>query len=80
MKLPSVLSFSLLDEITGAEYLSSETVNDCWSALLLILPGIDAIPGLTLQNRSQTEINESVMGSEPVTASKVTAQTWGCVI
>lgn len=69
MKLPWVLSFSAADGLAAAQYLSSQTVNDGWSALLLILPGINTIPGLTLQNRSQTGINESVMGSEPAVAT-----------
>lgn len=37
----------------------------CWS-----LPGIDTVPGLTLQNWSQTRINESVMGSESAIATE----------
>lgn len=47
----------------------------------MILPGINTITGLTLQNGSQTRIKASVMGSEPTVAaepSKVTALTQGC--
>lgn len=61
---PCELSFLLLSACS-AQYLSSQTDADGRSALFLIPPGIDRVPWLMLQNRSQTWINESVMRSEP---------------
>lgn len=75
------LVFPPTDGVIATRCLCSQTFTDGWSALLLILPRINTIAGLTLQNWSQAKINGSVTGSEPAEAtepSKVTALTRGC--
>lgn len=65
--------FSLYIEFSSpdsAQYLSSQTAADGWSALSLIPPEIDTVPRLTLQNRSRSRIDESVMRSEPAVATE----------
>lgn len=75
VKSPCVLSFLLL---TAPSIYPPRTATDGWSALSLIPPAIDA--GLTLQNRSQTQVDASrseITTGRRYGVSKVTAVALG---
>lgn len=73
--VPLCIEFSPPD---SAQYLSPQTATDGWSALSLIPPGMET--GLTLQNRSQTQVDASrsqITTGRRYGVSKVTAVALG---